>query len=55
MNENISCSIDDNTTTRVRFDDNVVIIEYDSKERICKKSNLMNKILRFIMRILKNS
>lgn len=54
MNENISSS-SENTTNRVRFDDNIIVIEYDAKERICKKGNIMNKLFKFIMRILKNS
>jgi hypothetical protein len=55
MNENISYSSNENTTNRVRFDENVVIIEFNAKERIYKKDNIINKLLKFIMRIYKNS
>lgn len=39
----------------VRFNDNVIIIEYNANERIHKKPSIMNKILKNIMRLLKNS
>jgi hypothetical protein len=45
-----------NTTQKsVRFDENIVVIEFNSNERIYKKPTIMNKILKIIMRVLKNS
>jgi|GWRWMinimDraft_12_1066020.scaffolds.fasta_scaffold332978_1 hypothetical protein len=42
------------TQKSVRFNENIVVIEYKSNERIYNKS-IMNKILKIIMRLLKNS
>lgn len=42
-------------TTRVQFDENVIIIEYDSNKRICKKPTLIDKLLKLVSRIFKNS
>jgi hypothetical protein len=55
MNENISSTIGKNIRNHVRFDDNIIIIEYDAKKRICRKHNTMNKLLKFIMSFIKNS
>jgi hypothetical protein len=39
----------------VHFDENIIVIEYNSNERIYKKPTIMNKVLKIIMRVLKNS
>jgi hypothetical protein len=56
MNENIQTDkFQEEPGGRVRFNDNVIVIEYDTNERIYKKPSIMNKILKLLMRFLKNS
>jgi hypothetical protein len=50
-----SSEVQQTHTTRVQFDENVIIIEYNANESICKKPSLIDKLLKLVNRILKNS